>query len=81
MGYLPDTSDMTYTVYIYAPEQGESMKDFRCPRCSRIVFRSNSNRIFITNRYGANIRDLPPSSNYIEHRCHSCHAHFNILFQ
>jgi DNA-directed RNA polymerase subunit RPC12/RpoP len=82
MTYITDKTPMQFTVYIYADTMPKStMRDFRCPRCSRIVFRTNSNNIFLTNKYGANVEDLPASSNYIEYRCHSCKALYNILFQ
>lgn len=82
MVYIRDTSPMEFVVYIYAAkEQPTQLHDFRCPRCTSIIFRTNSQHIFITNQYGANVRDLPPSSNFIEHKCHRCKALYNILFQ
>lgn len=82
MGYVNDKTPTQFTVYIYAAKEAAThLRDFRCPRCGRIVFRTNSKQILITNAYGAAVHDLPPSSNFIEHRCHSCKALYNILFQ
>jgi phage FluMu protein Com len=80
--YLTDKTPTEFVVYIYASKQNSpELRDFRCPRCGRVVFRTNSTKIFITNQYGINVKDLPPSSNYIAHKCHSCKALYNILFQ
>lgn len=80
--YPTDKSPTQFVVYVYAANQPQTqLRDFRCPRCGRIVFRSNSTQFFITNQYGVNIKDLPPSSNFIETICHSCKAVYNILFQ
>lgn len=82
MGYVTDKSPTQFVIYIYAKrEMPTTLHDFRCPRCARIVFRTNSSQIFITNQFGVNVEDLPPSSNFIQHRCHSCAAMYNILFQ
>lgn len=82
MAYLADKTPTEFVVYIYASKQpSTSLREFRCPRCGRIVFRTNSTHIFITNQYGAKLSDLPPSSNYIEHICHSCKSLYKILFQ
>lgn len=82
MARVNDNGKTHYTVYIYANEEpADRLREFRCPRCGRIVFRTNSTNIFLTNRFGANVSDLPPSSNLIEHMCHSCSALYTILFQ
>lgn len=82
MVYVTDKTPTQFLVYIYANKEPQThLRDFRCPRCGRIVFRTNSTHIMITNQYGASVKDLPSSSNFIEHRCHSCKALYNILFQ
>jgi uncharacterized C2H2 Zn-finger protein len=73
---------MEFVIYIYASKQPEEeLELFRCPRCGRIIFSTNSKRIFITNAYGASFTELPPSSNYIESKCHACKSKLQILFQ
>lgn len=73
---------MEFVVYVYASKNpGQELKPFRCPNCGRIVFRHNSNRMLLSNAYGASFQELPPGSNFIEHKCHSCKALYQILFQ
>jgi ribosomal protein S27E len=73
---------MEFVVYVYANKSpAVELKTFRCPNCGRIVFRHNSERIQLSNAYGASFTELPPNSNFIEHKCHSCRALYQILFQ
>lgn len=80
---------MTFTVYIYGGQYATAeMVPFRCPRCGRIVFRHNSERLEISNAYGAGLltiqaglkdgEGMPQST---EHKCHSCKSLYKILFQ
>jgi hypothetical protein len=71
-----------FTMYIYADkEPAHELNLYRCLKCTRPLFKSNSSKILISNAYGASFRELPPSSHYIEHQCHSCKALYQILFQ
>lgn len=72
---------MEYLLYVYSAKGNKELKPFRCCSCGRIVFRHSSNKIMLTNAYGAGIQDHPPGSNYIEHKCHSCKVLYKILFQ
>lgn len=73
---------MEFVVYVYAGKKPtDNLKKFRCPNCGRHIFSHNASRMLLTNAYGVSIQELPPSSNYIEHKCHSCRALYKILFQ
>lgn len=72
---------MEFLVYIYASQSPTELREFRCPRCGRIVFRHNSVRMLISNAYGASVHTLEPGSQFTEHKCHSCKSIFKILYQ
>lgn len=70
------------TMYVYASQEPvEKLNLWRCLKCTRPLFKSNSSKILIVNAYGASFKELPPSSNYIEHQCYSCKTLYQILFQ
>jgi hypothetical protein len=69
-------------MYIYASQEPvEELNMYRCLNCTRPLFKANSHKIMISNAYGVSFRDMPPSSMYIEHMCHSCKTVYSILFQ
>lgn len=71
-----------YSIIIYASQsQVGEMVPFRCPRCGRIVFRHNAERMVLTNAYGVGIQQLDPGSHATEYKCHSCKTLFRILYQ
>lgn len=80
---------MEFTVYIYGGKHAtESMTEFRCPRCGRIVFRHNSTRMTLSNAFGASQREVIRGEHdadgrpiFTEHKCHSCKSVYKILFQ
>lgn len=75
-------SPMAFTVYIYASQSPVTeLREFRCPRCGRIVFRHNSQHMLLSNAYGASFQELEPGTQFTEHRCHSCKSMFKILYQ
>ena len=77
-----DVASMEFVVYVYASKGPTTeLRTFRCPNCGRRLFEHNSSRILISNAYGASYAELPPQSSYIEHKCHSCKALYQILFQ
>lgn len=79
---MPSAAPMEITMYIYASKLSASeMTLINCLRCRRGLFKSNSSKIVISNAYGVSFKELPPSSNYIEHQCHSCKTLYQILFQ
>ena len=80
---------MEFVVYIYANKKAtKELVEFRCPRCGRIVFRHNANRMLLSNGYGASFRELTPGDKdakgvpvFVEYKCHSCKSIYKILFQ
>lgn len=80
---------MEFYVYIYADKAATTeMVPFRCPRCGRIVFRYNADKLVISNAYGAGLREikagLKDGENMpiaTEHKCHSCKSLYKILYQ
>lgn len=80
---------MEFVVYIYANKSPrQELAEFRCPKCGRIVFKHNANRMLVSNGYGASYTELKPSEKddngvpiFVEYRCHSCKSQFQILFQ
>jgi DNA-directed RNA polymerase subunit RPC12/RpoP len=73
---------MEFVVYIYASKSpARELRAFRCPCCGRIVFRHNSRNLLLSNALGASFKTLEPGTHFTEHKCHSCKAKFNILYQ
>lgn len=80
---------MEFIVYIYSGKHATTeLVPFRCPRCGRVIFRHNSNRLQISNAYGAGLQELQSGQKdanglptFTEHKCHSCKSIYKILFQ
>lgn len=70
------------TMYLYSNKlPNAELRLLRCIICTRPIFKTNTNKIVLSNAYGASFREHPPSSSYIEHQCHSCKTIYHILFQ
>lgn len=80
---MPDaTSPLQVTMYIYAAKiPVKELTLLNCIKCRRSLFKAATDKIVISNAYGASFRDLPPATNYIEHQCHSCKTLYQIMFQ
>lgn len=80
---------MEVVVYIYGGKHATGdVKEFRCVRCGRILFKHNSTRMELTNLYGASAMQIIAGQKdenglpvFTEHKCHSCKSVYKILFQ
>lgn len=72
---------MQVTIYLYTniiPTNKETL--MRCLECNRGLFKYSASAVTIANVVGG--KDVfTPTSNYIEHECHSCHSTYKVLFQ
>lgn len=69
-------------MYIYSQQLPVSkLTMYHCLKCKRPLFEASSDAVVISNANGVSYESLPPSSHYIEHKCHSCGSMYKILFQ
>lgn len=80
---------MEFVAYIYGGQHATSeMRPFYCNRCKRTVFHHNSNRMVLSNAFGASLKEIKRGLKdkdgmpvFTEHKCHSCKSVYRIMFQ
>lgn len=72
-----------YTVMIFYSQLTPKydLEPIRCIKCSRMLFKTRGDVMWVTNSAGLPIESIPPSISYIEHQCHSCKKLYKFLFQ
>lgn len=71
-----------FTMYLYSNLLPiTELTLYHCLKCMRPLFKASSNTLVISNGSGSSFESFPPGSQYIEYKCHSCNAMYNVLFQ